>query len=82
MCIRDRVFAEEGVAHANVVHKERRHQEDHHQQDSVLEIGQGLEFLCGELLRRDFMQQFLKPTEGTQKTADKSSQQDSQQRCV
>ncbi len=73
------VFAEEGVAHAHVVHKERRQQEDHHQQDGILEIGQGLELLCGELLRRDLMQQLLKPAEGTQKTADKASQQDSQQ---
>ena len=73
------VFTKERIAHAYIVHKERRQQEDHHQQYSVLEIGQGLEFLCGELLRRDFMQQFLKPAEGTQKTADKASQQDSQQ---
>ena len=34
---------------------------------------------CGELLRRDLMQQLLKPAEGTQKTTDKASQQDSQQ---
>ena len=73
------VFAEEGVAHANVVHKERRQQENHHQQDSVLEIGQGLEFLCGELLCRDLMQQLLKPAEGTEEATDKASQQDSQQ---
>ena len=73
------VFTKERITHAYIVHKERRQQEDHHQQYSVLEIGQGLEFLCGELLRRDFMQQFLKPAEGTQKTADKASQQDSQQ---
>ena len=73
------IFTKERITHAYIVHKERRQQEDHHQQYSVLEIGQGLEFLCGELLRRDFMQQFLKPAEGTQKTADKASQQDSQQ---
>ena len=73
------VFTKERITHAYIVHKERRQQEDHHQQYGVLEIGQGLELLCGELLRRDFMQQFLKPAEGTQKTADKASQQDSQQ---
>ena len=73
------IFAEERVSHAHVVHKERRQQENHHQQDGVFQICQGLELLCGELLRRDFMQQFLKPAEGTQKTADKASQQDSKQ---
>ena len=73
------VFTKERITHAYIVHKERRQQEDHHQQYSVLEIGQGLEFLCGEILRRDFMKQFLKPAEGTQKTSDKASQQDSQQ---
>ena len=73
------VFAEERVSHANIVHKERRQQENHHQQDSVLEIGQWLELLCGELLRRDLMQQLLKPAEGTEEAADKASQQDSQQ---
>ena len=73
------VFAEERVAHAYIVHQERRQQENHHQQYSVLEIGQWLELLCGELLRRDLMQQLLKPAEGTQKTTDKASQQDSQQ---
>ena len=35
--------------------------------------------LCGELLCRDFMQQLLKPAEGTEEAADKASQQDSQQ---
>ena len=73
------VFAEERVSHANIVHKERRQQEDHHQQDGILEICQRLQLLCGKLLRGNFMQQFLKPAEGTQKTADKASQQDSQQ---
>ena len=73
------VFAEEGVAHANVVHKERRQQENHHQQDSVLEVCQGPEFLCGELLCRDLMQQLLKPAEGTEEAADKAPQQHAQQ---
>lgn len=73
------VFTEERVAHTYIVHKERRQQEDHHQQNGVLEIGQGFEFLCGELLRGDFVQQFLKPAKGAQKTADEASQQDSQQ---
>ena len=77
--LRAEVFAEEGVAHAHVVHKERRQQEDHHQQDSVLEVCQGLELLCGELLCRDLMQQLLKPAEGTEEAADKAPQQDSQQ---
>ena len=40
-------------------------EEHHHQQDSVLEVCQGLEFLCGELLCRDLMQQLLKPAKGT-----------------
>ena len=73
------VFAEERVAHANVVHKERRQQENHHQQDSVLEVCQGLELLCGELLCRDLMQQLLKPAEGTEEAADKAPQQHAQQ---
>ena len=73
------VFAEERVSHANIVHKERRQQENHHQQDGILEICQRLQLLRGELLRGNFMEQFLKPAEGTQKTADKASQQDSQQ---
>ena len=46
---------------------------------SVLEIGQRLELLCGELLRRDLMQQLLKPAEGTEEATDRASQQDSQQ---
>ena len=73
------VFAEERIAHANIIYKERRQQKNHHQQHGILEIGQGLELLCGELLRWDLMQQLLKPAEGTQKTADEASQQDSQQ---
>ena len=73
------VFAEERVSHANVVHKERRQQENHHQQDSVLEVCQGLELLCGELLCRDLMQQLLKPAEGTEEAADKAPQQHAQQ---
>ena len=32
---------------------------------------QGLQLPCGELLRGNFMQQILKPPEGTQKSADK-----------
>ena len=73
------VFAEERVPHANIVHKERRQQENHHQQDSVFQICQRLQPLCGKLLRGDFVQQLLKPAEGAQKTADKASKQDSQQ---
>ena len=73
------VFAEERVSHANIVHKERRQQENHHQQDSVFQICQRLQPLCGKLLRGNFMQQFLKPAEGAQKTADKASKQDSEQ---
>ena len=73
------VFAEERVAHAHIVHKERRQQENHHQQAGILETCQRLQLLRGELLRGNFMEQFLKPAEGTQKTADKASQQDSQQ---
>ena len=73
------VFAEERVSHAHIVHKERRQQENHHQQDSVFQICQRLQPLCGKLLGGNFMQQFLKPAEGAQKTADKASQQDSQQ---
>ena len=73
------VFAEERVAHAHIVHKERRQQENHHQQDSVFQVCQRLQPLCGELLCRDFMQQLLKPAEGTEEAADKASQQDSQQ---
>ena len=73
------VFAEERVSHAHIVHKERRQQENHHQQDSVFQVCQRLQPLCGELLRWDLMQQLLKPAEGTQKTTDKASQQNSQQ---
>ena len=73
------VFTEERVTHAYIIHKERRQQEDHHQQHSVFQVCQRLQPLCGKLLSGDFMQQFLKPAEGTQKTADKASQQDSQQ---
>ena len=73
------VFAEEGVAHANIVHKERRQQENHHQQDSVFQVCQRLQPLCGKLLCRDLMQQLLKPAEGTEEAADKAPQQDSQQ---
>ena len=73
------VFAEERVAHAHIVHKERRQQENHHQQDSVFQVCQRLQPLCGKLLRWDFMQQLLKPAEGTEEAADKASQQDSQQ---
>ena len=77
--LRTEVFTEERVAHAYIVYKERRQQENHHQQYGVLEVSQGLEFLCGELLRGNFMQQFLKPAEGAQKTADKASKQDAEQ---
>ena len=73
------VFAEERVSHAHIVHKERRQQENHHQQDGVLEVCQGLELLCGELLCRDLMQQLLKPAEGTEEAADKAPQQHAQQ---
>ena len=73
------ILAEVGVSHAHVVHKERRQENDHHQQNGVLEVCQGLELLCGELLCRDLMQQLLKPAEGTQKAADEAPQQDSQQ---
>ena len=73
------VLAEEGVAHAHVVHKECRQQKDHHQQNGVLQVCQGLQLLCGELLRGDLMQQLLKPAEGTQKAANKAPQQNSQQ---
>ena len=73
------VFAEERVAHAYIVHQERRQQENHHQQYGVLEIGQWLELLCGELLRRDLMQQLLEPAEGAQKAADEPPQQNAQQ---
>ena len=73
------VFTEERVAHAYIVHQKRRQQKDHHQQHGVLQVCQRPEPLCGELLRRNLMQQLLKPAEGTQKAADKASQQDSQQ---
>ena len=73
------VLAEEGVAHAHVVHKECRQQKDHHQQNGVLQVCQGLQLLCGELLCGDLMQQLLKPAEGTQKAANKAPQQNSQQ---
>ncbi len=73
------VFAEERVAHAHIVHKERRQENDHHQQDSVFEVCQGPELLCGELLCRDFMQQLLKPAEGTEEAADKAPKQHAQQ---
>ena len=73
------VLAEEGVAHAHVVHKECRQQKDHHQQNGILKVRQGLQLPCGELLRGNFMQQFLKPAEGAQKAADKASKQDSEQ---
>ena len=77
--LRAEVLAEEGVAHAHIVHKERRQQKDHHQQNGILEVRQGLQLPCGELLRGNFMQQILKPPEGTQKSADKPSQKNSQQ---
>ena len=73
------VFAEERVSHAHIVHKERRQQENHHQQDGVLEVCQGLELLCGELLCRELMQQLLKPAKGTEEAADKAPQQHAQQ---
>ena len=77
--LRAEVLAEEGVAHAHIVHEERRQQKDHHQQNDILEVRQGLQLPCGELLRGNFMQQILKPPEGTQKSADKPSQKNSQQ---
>ena len=77
--LRAEVLAEEGVAHAHIVHEERRQQKDHHQQNGILEVRQGLQLPCGELLRGNFMQQLLKPPEGTQKSADKPSQKNSQQ---
>ena len=77
--LRAEVLAEEGVAHAHIVHEERRQQKDHHQQNGILEVRQGLQLPCGELLRGNFMQQILKPPEGTQKSADKPSQKNSQQ---
>ena len=77
--LRAEVFAEERVAHAHIVHKERRQQENHHQQNGVFEVCQGLEFLCGELLCRNLMQQFLKPAEGTEEAAYKAPQQYTQQ---
>ena len=76
---RDSGMAEEGVAHAHIVHEERRQQKDHHQQNGILEVRQGLQLPCGELLRGNSMQQILKPPEGTQKSADKPSQKNSQQ---
>ncbi len=39
----------------------------------------GFSFFVESFFRGDFMQQLLKPAEGAQKTADKASQQDSQQ---
>ena len=69
------VFAEEGVSHAHVVHKERRQEENHHQQNGVFQIGQGFQFLRGELLCGNFVQQLLKPTEGTEEAADEAAQQ-------
>ena len=77
--LRAEVLAEEGVAHAHIVHEERRQQKDHHQQNGILEVRQGLQLPYGELLRGNFMQQILKPPEGTQKSADKPSQKNSQQ---
>ena len=77
--LRAEILAEEGVAHAHIVHEERRQQKDHHQQNGILEVRQGLQLPCGELLRGNFMQQILKPPEGTQKSADKPSQKNSQQ---
>ena len=77
--LRAEVLAEEGVAHAHIVHEERRQQKDHHQQNGILEVRQGLQLPYGELLRGNFMQQLLKPPEGTQKSADKPSQKNSQQ---
>ena len=77
--LRAEVLAEEGVAHAHIVHEERRQQKDHHQQNGILEVRQGLQLPCEELLRGNFMQQILKPPEGTQKSADKPSQKNSQQ---
>ena len=73
------VFAEERVSHANIVHKERRQQENHHQQDSVFQVCQRLQPLCGKLLSGDFVQQLLKPAEGTEEAADKAPQQHAQQ---
>ena len=77
--LRAEVLAEKGVAHAHIVHEERRQQKDHHQQNGILEVRQGLQLPCGELLRGNSMQQILKPPEGTQKSADKPSQKNSQQ---
>ena len=73
------ILTEEGVTHAYVVDEKRRQQEDHHQQHGVLEVRQGLELFCRELLRGDLMQQLLKPAEGTQKAANKAPQQYAQQ---
>ena len=73
--LRTEVLAEKGVSHTHVIHQKRRQQNDHHQQNSVFEIGQGLQLLCGELFRGDFMQQLLKPSEGAEKAADEASQQ-------
>ena len=73
------VFAEERIAHTHIVYKERRQQEYHHQQDGVLQVCQRLQPLCGKLLSGDFVQQLLKPAEGTEEAADKAPQQHAQQ---
>ena len=77
--LRAEVLAEEGVAHPHIVHKKRRHQAYHPQQNCVFQIRQWFELLCGALFRWDLVQQLLKPTEGTQKAAEETPQQNPHQ---
>ena len=58
------VFTEEGFTQADLVDHENGEEEDHEGQDDILEVGQGLESLGRKLFGRNFVQNFLEPTEG------------------
>ena len=77
--LRAKVLAEEWVSHTDIVCDKHRHQNHHKKQNRVFYVGQRLQLFGGDLFGRNFVQQLLKPSERTQKTADEAAEQHTEQ---
>lgn len=69
------VFAEKRVAQPHLVYNGHGKNDDKDCQDDIFQIGEKPQLSGAQLRRRNLVQQFLKPTEGTQKSAYDAAQQ-------
>ena len=77
--LRTKVLAEKRIAHTNIVCDKHWHQNHQKKQNSVFYVGQRLQLFGGDLLGCNLVQQLLKPSERTQKTADEAAEQHTEQ---